>query len=219
MRIFTSAAFKDTTISFTMDQEYKLKPKYTENSCCIQIVGSYENSLVPTRWHFPLLPSKVHKYILISKRAGLQFRLWATSISHCQGHSACPLKVSSDEKKNAHCQDNSVLLFIDSGLLDIFLSRLNTCWTEWEITLYLELTKALDIYSAWCNQLDQISGADYSEREKFTCFLPETTVYIMLKMPDLSQKDHRSSNPQLGSATSLQASSARLLLWLSRKPI
>lgn len=131
-------------------------------------------------------------------RASLQFRLWAASISHCQEQSACPLKFSSDEKKNVHCQDNSVLLFIDLGLADIFLSPLSTCWTEWEITLYLELSKALDIYSAQCSQLDQIRGTDYSEKEKSTCFYLKTMVYIMLKMPDPSQQDHHSSKPPTG---------------------
>lgn len=40
----------------------------------------------------------------------------------------------------------------------------------------------------------------------------------MLRMPDPSQKDHHSSDPQLGTAISLQASSVSLLLRLSRKP-
>lgn len=147
----------------------------------------------------PFSPSKVHKYILINMRASLQFRLWAASISHCQEQSACPLKFYSDEKKKKiHCQDNSVLLFIDLGSVDISLSPLTTHWTEWEITLYLELSKASDICSAQCSQLDQIREADYSEKEKSTCLYLKIMVYVMLKMPDPSQQDHYSSKPSTG---------------------
>lgn len=58
MKIFTSAAFKGTTTSFTMDQEYKLKPKYIENTWFIHTVASYENSSVLITSNFSILPQK-----------------------------------------------------------------------------------------------------------------------------------------------------------------
>lgn len=58
MKIFTSAAFKGTTTSFTMDQENNLKLKYIENNCFIHTIVSYENSSVLTRSNFSLLPQQ-----------------------------------------------------------------------------------------------------------------------------------------------------------------
>lgn len=92
------------------------------------------------------------------------------------------------KKKVVHCQGNSVLLFIHLGSVGIFLSLRSTHSTEWEITLYLDLSKALATYSAQCSHLDQIRGADYSEKEKPTCFYLKTTVYLVLKMPDPPQQ-------------------------------
>lgn len=143
-----------------------------------------------TRSKFSLLPQQNTQMHFNQYESQFTSWLWTASISHCQKQSTCPLKFLQMKKKTpVHCQDNSVLLFIDLGLVDIFLSPLSTRWTEWEITLYLELSKASNTFSAQCSQLDQIRGADYSVKEKSTCFYLKTTVYVTLKMPDPSQQD------------------------------
>lgn len=80
--------------------------------------------------------------------------------------------------------------------MEIFLSPLSTCWTEWHIILYLELSKALSSYSARYIQLDQISGADWLLRKrKIYLLLPENHCIHYVE-------DARSitTGPQLGNA-------------------
>lgn len=99
--------------------------------------------------------------------------------------------------------------------MDIFLSPLSAYWTEQEITLYLQLSKALDIYSTQCSQLDQIYGGYYSEKEKIYLLVPEPHgIHYVEDAGSIA-----AVTPQLGNAVSLQASSLSLVLQPSRKNI